>query len=96
MLKLKSNKIYKSVLKHSFTQKLNFSHCERNILINTADIINVNKIKSKEFFIEVFFSIFIVKHFLEEGRQQVRAILVPQTDGGVRELCINMTIYGQL
>ena len=38
----------------------------------------------------------LVRRFLEEGRQQVGAVPVPQTDGGIRELCINMTIYGQL
>ena len=59
MLKSESNKIYKSVSKCDFIQRLNFSHCKRNTFINTADVINVNKIKSKKFLIKTFFNIFI-------------------------------------
>ena len=59
MLKSKNNKICKSVSECDFTQRLDFSHCERNIFINTADVINVNKIKNKKFFIKIFFNIFI-------------------------------------
>ena len=55
MLKLKNNKICKLISKCDFTQKLNFSHCKRNTLINTADVININKIKNKYF---------LLKHFL--------------------------------
>ena len=58
MLKLKGNKICRLISECDFTQKLDFSHCERNILINTADVININKIKSREFFIKTFFNIF--------------------------------------
>ena len=53
------NKICKLLFKCDFAQKLNFFCCERNILINIADVINVNKIKNKELLIEAFFSIFI-------------------------------------
>ena len=59
MLKLKNNKICKSVFEHNFIQRLNFSHCEKNTLINIAGVINVNKIKNKELFVETFFSIFV-------------------------------------
>ena len=58
-LKSEGSKIYKLISEHNFTQRLNFSHYERNILINTADIINVNKMKSRRLFIEAFFNIFI-------------------------------------
>ena len=37
----------------------------------------------------------IVKRFPKEGQQQVGAIPVPQTDGGVREQYINVTISNQ-
>ena len=57
MLKSESNKIYRLISKHNFTQELDFSHCERNTPINTADVINVNKTKSKELFIKTFFNI---------------------------------------
>ena len=57
MLKSEDNKICKLVPGHNFAQRLNFSHCERNTLINTADVINVNKTKSKELLIETFLSI---------------------------------------
>ena len=59
MLKLKSNKICKLISEYDFAQKLDFSHCKRNTLINTADVINVNKTKSRELFIEAFFNIFV-------------------------------------
>ena len=59
ILKPEGNKICKLISEYNFAQKLDFSHCERNIFINTADIINVNKIKNRELFIEEFFSIFI-------------------------------------
>ena len=60
MLKLEdNNKICKLIFKYNFAQRLDFSHCEKNFLINTADIINVNKIKSKRLFIKIFFNIFI-------------------------------------
>ena len=59
MLKLKGNKIYKLIPECDFAQGLNFFYCKRNTLINIIDIINVNKIKSKEFFIKAFFSIFV-------------------------------------
>ena len=50
--------------------------------------INVNK------YIKICY--FYVRRFPEEGRQQVGAVPVPRTDGGVREQCTNVTIYGQL
>ena len=59
MLKPEDNKICKLVSECDFTQRLDFFCCERNILINIADVINVNKIKSRRFFVKVFFSIFI-------------------------------------
>ena len=59
MLKLKDNKICKLISEYNFAQELNFFYCERNILINTADVINVNKMKSRELFIETFLNIFI-------------------------------------
>ena len=59
MLKSEGNKICKSVSECDFTQGLSFSHWERNIPINTADVINVNKTKSRELFVETFFNIFI-------------------------------------
>ena len=59
MLKPEGNKIYKLIFKCDFTQRLDFSHCKRNISINTADVINVNKMKSRELFIETFFNIFV-------------------------------------
>ena len=59
MLKLENNKIYKLISECNFAQKLDFFYCERNILINIADVINVNKTKSKELFIETFLNIFI-------------------------------------
>ena len=58
MLKSKGSKICKSVFKYNFAQELDFFHYERNILINTADIINVNKTKNRELFIKAFFNIF--------------------------------------
>ena len=59
MLKLENNKICKLIFECDFIQRLDFSCCERNIPINTADVININKTKSKGLFIETFFSIFI-------------------------------------
>ena len=59
MLKLEDNKIYKLIFEHNFAQRLNFSHCERNILINITDVINVNKMKSRELLIKIFLSIFV-------------------------------------
>ena len=59
MLKSEGNKICKLISKCDFVQKLNFFYCERNILINIADIINVNKTKNRRLFIEVFFNIFV-------------------------------------
>ena len=59
MLKSESNKIYKLISECNFIQKLNFFYYKKNNLINTANIINVNKIKNKEFFIKTFFNIFI-------------------------------------
>ena len=50
-MKLKGNKICKSV------SGCNFAHCERNTLIDTAGVINVNKMKSRELFIKIFLSI---------------------------------------
>ena len=59
MLKLKSSKIYKLISECDFAQKLDFFCCKRNILINIVNVINVNKMKSREFFIKTFFNIFI-------------------------------------
>ena len=58
-MKSEGNKIYKSVSEHNFTQRLHFSYCKRDTFINIADVINVNKIKSRELFIKTFFNIFI-------------------------------------
>ena len=57
MLKSKGNKICKLISKHNFAQGLNFSYCERNILISTTVVININKTKNRELFIEAFLSI---------------------------------------
>ena len=59
MLKPEGSKICKSVSEHDFAQKLDFFYCERNISINIADVINVNKTKNRELFIKAFFSIFV-------------------------------------
>ena len=59
MLKLKNNKICRLISECDFAQELDFSHCERNIFINTADVININKMKSRELFIKTFFNIFV-------------------------------------
>ena len=59
MLKSEGNKICKLISECDFAQGLDFSHCERNIFINTADVINVNKIKSKKLLVEAFLNIFI-------------------------------------
>ena len=59
MLKSEDNKICKLISEHNFIQELNFFYCKRNISINTADVINVNKTKNKEFFIKTFFNIFV-------------------------------------
>ena len=59
MLKLENNKICKLIFEHNFAQRLNFSYYEKNTLINTADVINVNKMKNKEFFVEIFLNIFV-------------------------------------
>ena len=59
ILKLKGNKICKLISECNFAQKLDFFCCKRNILINIVDVINVNKMKSRELFIEAFFNIFI-------------------------------------
>ena len=58
MLKSESNKICKLISEYNFAQELNFFHYERNTLINTADVINVNKTKNRELLIKTFFSIF--------------------------------------
>ena len=49
MLKLKNNKICKLISEYNFVQKLNFFCYKRNIFINTADVININKTKNREF-----------------------------------------------
>ena len=50
-LKLKDSKICKSVSEYDFAQRLDLFCCKKDTLINTADIINVNKMKSEELFI---------------------------------------------
>ena len=59
MLKSEDNKICKLISECNFAQRLNFSCYERNTPINTADVINVNKIKNKKLLVETFLSIFI-------------------------------------
>ena len=59
MLKSEDNKICKLISEYDFAQRLDFSHCKRNTLINIADVININKTKNKEFLIETFLSIFV-------------------------------------
>ena len=56
-LKSKGSKICRLVPECDFAQGLDFSHCKRDTLINTAGVINVNKTKSRELFIEAFLSI---------------------------------------
>ena len=58
-LKLKGNKICKLISEYNFIQKLNFFCCKKDTFINTVNIINVNKMKSRGFFIKTFFSIFV-------------------------------------
>ena len=59
MLKSEGNKICKLVSECDFAQGLDFFCCERNILINIAGVINVNKMKNKELLIETFFNILV-------------------------------------
>ena len=59
MLKSENNKICKLISECDFAQKLDFSHCERNIFINIANVINVNKIKNRKLLVKTFFSIFV-------------------------------------
>ena len=56
-LKSEGSKICRLVSEHNFAQGLDFSHCERNTPINTAGVINVNKIKSRGLLVEAFLSI---------------------------------------
>ena len=56
---LKNHKIYISILERDFVQELNFSRWKRNIFIDIARVVEINKTKKRKLLVETFFNNFV-------------------------------------